>query len=381
MHSELFALSEEQQMIINMAKSFAEKEIKPLAEKIEEEGIFPREIFNKMAELGLTGITTDEKYDGAGQSYLTYACVMEQIAQKCMNVSGLYSVHVTVQNMVQSYGNDDQKERYLTKLARGEIIGALCLTEPNAGSDAAALSSTAKKQGNDYVLDGTKIFVTTGGEAELYIVYAKTNPAAGAKGISAFIVEKGNPGMSFGKKEKKMGYNGSPTREIVFDNCRVPQENLLGAEGEGFKIIMKGLEGGRISIGAIALGIAQASLDYAVEYMKVRKQFGQSLADFQGLQFMIADMATAIEASRLLVYAAATAKDKGLPVAQIASMAKLQATDTAMKVSTDAVQLLGGYGYMKDYPVERYMRHAKVTQIFEGTNQIQRMLIARKIFE
>ncbi|MDT3701142.1 MAG: acyl-CoA dehydrogenase family protein [Thermincola sp.] len=381
MHSEIFALSEEQQMIINLAKNFAEKEIKPLAEKIEEDAIFPREIFNKMAELGLTGITTDEKYDGAGQSYLTYACVMEQIAHKCMNVSGLYSVHVTVQNMVQSYGNEDQKERYLRKLACGEIIGALCLTEANAGSDAAALSTTAKKQGNDYVIDGTKIFVTSGGEAELYLVYAKTNPAAGAKGISAFIVEKGNPGMIFGKKEKKMGYNGSPTREIVFDNCRVPQENLLGEEGAGFKIIMKGLEGGRISIGAIALGIAQASLDYAVDYMKVRKQFGQPLSDFQGLQFMIADMATAIEASRLLVYEAATAKDKGLPVTQIASMAKLHATDTAMKVSTDAVQLLGGYGYMKDYPVERYMRHAKVTQIFEGTNQIQRMLIARKIFE
>lgn len=381
MHSEIFALSDEQQMIINLAKSFAEKEIKPLAEKIEEEAIFPREIFNKMAELGLAGITTAEKYDGAGQSYLTYACVMEQIAHKCMSVSGLFSVHVSVQNMVQSYGTEEQKERYLRKLARGEIIGAICLTEANAGSDAAALSTSAKKQGNDYVLDGTKIFVTTGGEAELYLVYAKTNPGAGAKGISAFMVEKGNPGMTFGKKERKMGYSGSPTREIVFDNCQVPQENLLGSEGAGFEIIMKGLEGGRISVGAMALGMAQASLDCAVEHMKVRKQFGHPLSDFQGLQFMIADMATAIEASRLLVYEAAVAKDKGLPVSKICSMAKLHATDTAMKVTTDAVQLLGGYGYMKDYPVERYMRNAKVTQIFEGTNQIQRMLIARNIFE
>lgn len=380
MHSELFELSQEQRMIVNMTKSFAEKEIKPLAQTIEEEEIFPREIFYKMAELGLAGITTDEKYGGAGQKYLTYVCVMEQIANKCINTAGLYSVHLTVQYMLQNYASEEQKEKYLTKLARGEIIGALCLTEANSGSDAASLVSTAKKEGNDYIINGNKIFITTGGEAELYIVYAKTNLAVGAKGISAFIVEKDNPGVTFGKKEKKMGYNGSPTREVIFENCRVPQENLIAAEGVGFEIIMNALECGRISIAAMALGVAQASLDYAVDYMKDRKQFGQPLSNFQGLQFMIADMATAVEASRLLVYEAAATKDKGLSITKIAAIAKLFATDTAMKVCTDAVQLLGGYGYMKDYPVERYMRQAKILQIVEGTNQIQRMIIARKIF-
>ncbi|MFZ3102628.1 MAG: acyl-CoA dehydrogenase family protein [Desulfitobacteriaceae bacterium] len=381
MNSELFELDEEQRMIVNMIKSFTEKEIKPIAQKIEEERIFPREIFNKMAENGLVGITTDEKYGGAGQKYLTYIYVMEEIAKQCVNTAGLYSVHMTTQYILKNYSDEEQKMKYLTRLARGEIIGALCLTEPNAGSDAAAIVSTAKKNGNDYIINGTKVFITSGGEAELYIVFAKTDPSAAAKGISAFIVEKDNLGLSFGKKEDKMGYNGSPTREVIFQDCRIPQENLIGKEGQGFKIVMDSLEVGRISVAAIGLGLAQASLDVAVNYLKERKQFEQQLSNFQGLQFMIADMAMEIEASRLLVYEAATAKDKGLPIAKISSMAKLHATDTAMKVSTDAVQLLGGYGYMKEYAVERYMRQAKIFQIVEGTNQIQRMIIARKIFE
>lgn len=381
MNSELFELDEEQRMIVNMVKSFTEKEIKPIAQKIEEEGIFPREIFNKMAEIGLAGITTDEKYGGAGQKYLTYIYVMEEIAKQCINTAGLYSVHMTVQYILKNYSDEEQKMKYLMRLARGKIIGALCLTEPNAGSDAASIVSTAKKDGNDYIINGTKVFITSGGEAELYIVFAKIDLSAVAKGISAFIVEKDNLGISFGKKEDKMGYNGSPTREVIFEDCRIPQENLIGKEGQGFKIVMDSLEVGRISVAAIGLGLAQASLDVAVNYMKERKQFGQRLSNFQGLQFMIADMAMEIEASRLLVYEAATAKDKGLPIAKISSMAKLHATDTAMKVSTDAVQLLGGYGYMKEYAVERYMRQAKIFQIVEGTNQIQRMIIARKIFE
>lgn len=375
----MLELTEEQQMIIRTARNFAEKELAPNAARVEEEAIFPRESFFKLGELGMASITVAEKYGGMGLDYLTYILVLEEIAKKCINTAGCLCVHVTVEYIIEKYGSEELKEKYLPRLAQGEIIGGLCLTETSAGSDAASLQSTARLEGDEYAINGTKIFITTGGEAELYIVYAKTDPGKGARGISAFLVEKGNPGLTFGKKENKMAYNGSPTRELIFENCRVPKANLLGQEGMGFKMVMDGLDGGRVAVGTVALGLAEAAFEEAVNYSKTRMQFGQPIASFQGLQFMMADMATEIEAARLLLYEAASQKDSGLPHTKAASMAKMYATDVAMRVTTDAVQIFGGYGYMKDYPVERYMRQAKIFQIVEGTNQIQRVVIARHI--
>lgn len=377
----LSELTEIQVMIKDLARDFAERELAPKAKMVEEEAIFPRESFYKMAELGLTGLTTPEEYGGVGQGHLTYSLVMEEIARKCINNAGILSAHMTAQYMIERYGNPEHKQKYLRFLAQGQRIGALCLTEPGSGSDAASLQSTAvyDESRGEYVINGNKIFITSGGEAEIHVVLARTGQATGSRGISAFIVEKGNPGLSFGRKEQKMAYNGSPTREVFFQDCRVPKADLLGREGEGFKFVMDALDGGRISVAAIAVGLSQAALDEAVAHLNSRAQFGQKIGTFQGLQFMIADMATAIEASRALVYRAARRKDLGLPASTEASMAKLMATDTAMNVTTNAVQLFGGYGYTKDYPVERYMRQAKIFQIVEGTNQIQRVVIARKI--
>jgi alkylation response protein AidB-like acyl-CoA dehydrogenase len=376
-----FELTEEQENLRRTVQRFCEKELAPIAVEAEEKAEFHREIYDKLAELGLLGIPCAEEYGGAGLDYSTYIVVIEEIAKHCLATAIGLAVQGLPQIMIGLFGSEEQKRKYLAPLASGMKLGAFALTEPSAGSDAASLKTTASLDGDSYVLNGTKAFITHGGFADLYLVMAKTAPEKRARGISSFIVEDGVPGFSFGKHEKKMGVRASPICELIFENCRIPRANLLGKEGDGFKIAMIALDSGRITIGASAVGLAQAALDEAVKYAKQREQFGQPIADFQGIQFMLADMATSIRAARNLVREAAYLKDQGKPFSDVAAMAKLFATDTAMKVTTDAVQVFGGYGYIQDYPVERLMRAAKVTQIVEGTNQIQRMLIARHLLK
>ncbi|UCD57732.1 MAG: acyl-CoA dehydrogenase [Candidatus Hydrogenedentota bacterium] len=376
-----FELTEEQETLRRTVRKFAENELAPIAADADEKGEFHREIYEKLADIGLLGIPCPEEYGGAGLDYSTYAVVIEEIAKYCLATAVGLAVQGLPQIMIGLFGSDEQKGTYLAPLAAGEKLGAFALTEPGAGSDAAALKTTAMLDGDSYVLNGTKAFITHGGVADIYLVMAKTEPEKGSRGISSFVVEDGAPGFSFGKIEKKMGMRASPTREIIFEDCRIPRENLVGREGDGFKIAMIALDSGRITIGAAAVGVAQAALDESIQYAKQREQFGQPIANFQGIQFMLADMATSIRAARNLVREAAFLKDEGKPFSHIAAMAKLFATDTAMKVTTDAVQIFGGYGYMQDYPVERLMRAAKVTQIVEGTNQIQRMVVARHLLK
>jgi len=372
-------LNKEQRMIKEAAREFSKKELVPNAGEVDENEIFPRDSWNKLSELSFAGLTIPEEYDGEGMDEVTAAIVMEEIAKGCMATAGTYSVHLTVSNLMSTFGTSDQKQQFLPKMARGESIGALVITEPGCGSDIASLTTTATRAENDYIIDGTKIFITTGGEADLYIVFAKTDIQAGHKGISAFIVKKDQPGLSFGKKERKMGYGGSPTRELIFDKCRVSPENLLAGEGKGFSIVVHGLNHGRITVGAGAVGIAQAAYEAAVGYAKQREQFGKSISAFQGMQWKLADMAMKIEASRMLVFKAAFLASKKQPFLKAASIAKCFASDMAMNVTTEAVQVFGGYGYLKDYPVERHMRDAKIMQIVEGTNEIQRNIIAREL--
>ena len=374
-----FALTEEQEALRRTVQKFCEKEIAPIAAEADEKGEFHREIYTKLAELGLLGIPCPEEYGGAGLDYSTYVVVVEEIAKYCLSTAVGLGVQGLPQIMINLFGSDEQKNKYLAPLASGEMLGAFALTEAGSGSDAASLKTTAVLDGDSYVLNGTKIFITHGGVADIYLVMAKTDPQKGARGISSFIVEDGAPGFSCGKLEKKMGLRSSPTAEIIFEDCRIPRENMVGKDGEGFKIAMTALDSGRITIGASAVGLAQGALDEAVKYARQREQFGKPIAEFQGLQFMLADMATSIRAARNLVREAAYLKDNGKPFSHVAAMAKLFATDAAMKVTTDAVQVFGGYGYMQDYPVERLMRAAKVTQIVEGTNQIQRIVIARHL--
>ncbi len=376
-----FELTEEQEALRQTVRKFCEKELAPIAAEADEKGVFHREIFDKLGDLGLLGIPCPEEYGGAGLDYTTYIVVVEEIARYCLSTAVGIRVQGLPQIMINMFGTDEQKNTYLPPLAEGEKLGAFALTEPGSGSDAASLKTSASLDGDCYVLNGTKVFITHGGEADVYLVMAKTDAAKGARGISSFIVEAGTPGFSSGKTEKKMGLRSSPTREIIFDDCRIPRENLVGSEGDGFKIAMIALDSGRITIGASGVGLAQAALDESVKYSSEREQFGKPIAAFQGIQFMLADMATQIRAARNLVREAAYLKDKGKPFSHVAAMAKLFATDTAMKVTTDAVQIFGGYGYMQDYPVERLMRAAKVTQIVEGTNQIQRMVIARHLLK
>jgi butyryl-CoA dehydrogenase len=319
-----------------------------------------------------------ETYGGMGMSYEDFSIALCEIAKSSVAYAVTISVSAMVQAILNQFGNDDQKKKYLPALTNGQEIGAFCLSESGAGSDAASLQTTAKESNGGYLLNGSKIWITSGGIAKTYIVMARTG-GEGGKGVSAFIVRDGTPGFTYGKKEKKMGWRVSPTRELVFHNCFIPKENLLANVGEGFKIAMAALEKGRFTIGAIAVGCAERALDESVRYALTRKQFNQPIFDFQGLQFMMSDMATEIECSRLLVYQSARDYDRGSPNAKLACMAKLKATDTAMKVTTDAVQILGGVGYTKEYPVERFMRDAKVLQIVEGTNQIQRVVIARQL--
>ncbi|WP_068673842.1 acyl-CoA dehydrogenase [Oceanobacillus sp. Castelsardo] len=375
-----FQLTEEQQMLRKMVRDFAENEVEPTAAERDEEERFDRSIFDKMAELGLTGIPWPEEYGGIGADYVSYVIAVEELSRVCASTGVTLSAHLSLASWpIFKYGNEEQKKNFLTRLATGEALGAYALSEPGAGSDVAAMKTTAKKDGDDYILNGSKVWITNGGVADLYIVFAKTDADAKHKGISAFIVEKGTEGFSFGKKEKKLGIRSSPTTELIFENCRIPKENMLGAEGEGFKIAMTTLDGGRNGIAAQALGIAQGALDAAVNYAKEREQFGKPIAANQGISFKLADMATEIEAARLLTYQAAWLESEGLPYGKASAMSKLFAGDTAMKATVEAVQIFGGYGYTKDYPVERYMRDAKITQIYEGTNEIQRLVIGRMV--
>lgn len=377
-----FNLTKDQRDLQQMVRDFAQNEIAPRAAEIDASDEFPRELITKMGELGLLGIPIPEEYDGVGADFLSYMLAIEEISYASASVGVILAVHTSVGTMpILNFGTEEQKQKYVPRLAAGELIGAFGLTEPGAGSDASGIRTRAVKQGDTYVLNGSKIFITNGEVADIFIVFAVTDPEAGAKGVSAFIVERGTPGFSIGKKEHKMGMNGSGTVELIFDNAQVPAEQLLGAEGQGFTVAMSNLDGGRIGIGAQALGIARAAFDAARMYVQQREQFGRPIADFQAVQFMLADMATKIEASRLLIYNAASLRQAKLPVSKQASMAKYYATDTAMSVTTDAVQLFGGYGYSKEYPVERFMRDAKVTQIYEGTNQIQRLVVAKNLLK
>lgn len=378
----IFQLNEEQEMTKRMVRDFAEKELRPQAAERDEKEEFARAIFDKMGTLGLTGIPFPEEYGGGGSDYLSYVITVEEISRVEAATGTTLSAHTSLCCWpLFKYGNEEQKKNYLEPLCLGEKLGAYALSEPTAGTDAAALKTTATKEGSAYLLQGSKIFITNGGEAEVYLVFAITDKEKKARGISAFIVEKDTPGLIIGKKEKKMGLRASPTTELSFENCRVGQENLLGAEGEGFKIAMSTLDGGRNGIAAQAVGIAQGAMEEAVAYAREREQFGRPIASFQGVSFMLADMATKIEAARLLTYQAAYLEGQGLPYGQASAMAKLFAAETAMEVTTNAVQVFGGYGYTRDYPVERYMRDAKITQIYEGTSEVQRLVIARSLLK
>ena len=373
-----FQLSEEQNLIRNMVRSFAEQELLPSAAERDEDERFDRELmFDKLGELGLAGMIIPEQFGGAGADYISYAIAVEELSRVCASTGVTLSAHLSLcANPIYTFGSDQQKQMYLVPLAEGSKLGAFALTEPSAGSDAGGTKTTAVLEGDEWLINGSKIFTTNGGDADTYIVFARTDKEAEKHhGISAFIIEKGTPGFSFGKKEKKMGIRSSPTLELVFENCRIAKEALLGEEGQGFRIAMKTLDGGRIGIAAQALGIAQGALDASVAYSKERKQFDTPIAAFQGVKFQLADMATQVEAARLVVYNAAYRASHGLSYSKESAMAKLFASETAMKVTTQAVQIHGGYGYTRDFPVERMMRDAKITEIYEGTSEIQRMVI------
>lgn len=377
-----FNLTKQEQLFLQMIREFAEKEVKPLAAEIDDEERFPVETVEKMAKIGIMGIPVPVEYGGAGGTNLMYSMAVEELSKVCATTGVIVSAHTSLCIApIMENGTEEQKKKYVPKLASGEWIGAFGLTEPNAGTDAAMQQTTAVLDGDNYILNGNKIFITNAGYANVYVVFAMTNKALGNKGISAFIVEKGMPGFSIGKKEKKLGIRGSATCELIFENCILPKENLLGKEGKGFAIAMKTLDGGRIGIASQALGIAQGAMDETVKYTKERKQFGRSIAQFQNTQFQMADLETKVQAARLLVRSAAFKKDSGIPYSADAAMCKLFAAETAMEVTTKAVQFHGGYGYTREYPVERMMRDAKITEIYEGTSEVQRMVIAAKLFK
>ncbi|WP_326511782.1 acyl-CoA dehydrogenase [Clostridium intestinale] len=377
-----FALTKEQQLVRQMVREFALNEVKPIAGEIDETEEFPMENTKKMAKLGMLGIPFKKEYGGAGGDTLSYIMTVEELSKVCGTHGVIVSAHTSLcACVVDAFGNAAQKEKYLPALAKGEKLGAFGLTEPGAGTDASGQQTTAVLDGDNYILNGSKIFITNGGVAETFIIFAMTDRSKGTKGISAFIVEKSFPGFSIGKLENKMGIRASSTTELIMENCIVPKENLLGAEGKGFGIAMKTLDGGRIGIAAQALGLAAGALEEAIAYMQERKQFGRPLSAFQGLQWMIADMDVKVEAARQLVYKAAWLKDQGIPYSLDAARAKLFASEVAMEVTTKAVQIFGGYGYTKEYPVERLMRDAKITEIYEGTSEVQRMVIAANVIK
>ena len=377
-----FTLTKEQELVRQMVRDFAVNEVKPIAAEIDVTERFPMENVKKMGELGMMGIPFPTEFGGAGGDVLSYILAVEELSKVCATTGVILSAHTSLcASLINENGTPEQKEKYLRDLCTGNKIGAFGLTEPGAGTDAAGQQTTAVLDGDNYILNGSKIFITNGGVADTFIVFAMTDKSKGTKGISAFIVEKGFPGFSIGKKEDKLGIRASSTTELIFENCVVPKENLIGREGKGFGIAMKTLDGGRIGIAAQALGNAEGALDEAIKYMKERKQFGRPIAAFQGLQWMIAEMSTKIEAARFLVYKAAWLKDNKQPYSIDAARAKLYAAEVAMEVTTKAVQLFGGYGYTKEYPVERMMRDAKITEIYEGTSEVQKMVISGNLLK
>ena len=375
-----FSLTKEQEFVRKMVRDFAETEVEPLAADIDAEHRFPEETVEKMAKYGLLGVPFPTEYGGAGGDHISYAITVEELSKKCASTGVICSAHTSLCCWpIFNWGTEEQKRKYLPDLLSGKKLGAFGLTEPNAGTDASGQQTRAVDGGDCWILDGAKVLITNGGYADVFVVMAMTDKSKGNHGISSFIVEKGDPGFSIGKTEDKMGICASSTTELIFQDCRIPKDRLLAEVGEGFKVAMSTLDGGRIGIASQALGIAQGALDVTVEYMKARKQFGKSLSKFQALQFVVADLETQIQAARLLVYRAADMKDKHLPYGPAAAMAKLFAAETAMHVTTKCVQLHGGYGYTKDYPVERMMRDAKITEIYEGTSEVQRMVIAASV--
>ena len=375
-----FAIRDIDKDIVKLAADFAAKRLAPTVQERDEKEIFDRSIVNEMGELGLLGIPYEEDYDGVGADFLSMAMACEEISKTDPSIGLSFEVHTTLCSWpIWKFGTEKQKQKFLKPLASGVKLGAFGLTEPNAGTDALNGSTTAVKDGDHYVLNGSKIFNTNGGEAEITVVFASTDKSKGAKGMSAFIVEKGTPGFTYGKKEVKMGIRASVQRELVFQDVKVPAANLLGKEGDGFKIAMMTLDGGRVGVGAQALGIAEGAYEHALKYAKERVQFGKPIAKFQAVSFILADMKAKIEAARYLVYKAAYSMNQGVSYSLDAAIAKKIASDVAMQVTTDAVQVFGGYGFTREYPVERYMRDAKITQIYEGTSQVQQMVISGAI--
>ena len=377
-----FTLTKEQELVRQMVRDFAVNEVKPIAAEIDVTERFPMENVKKMGELGMMGIPFPTEFGGAGGDVLSYILAVEELSKVCATTGVILSAHTSLcASLINENGTPEQKEKYLRDLCTGNKIGAFGLTEPGAGTDAAGQQTTAVLDGDNYILNGSKIFITNGGVADTFIVFAMTDKSKGTKGISAFIVEKGFLGFSIGKKEDKLGIRASSTTELIFENCVVPKENLIGREGKGFGIAMKTLDGGRIGIAAQALGIAEGALEEAIKYMKERKQFGRPISAFQGLQWMVAEMSTKIEAARFLVYKAAWLKENKQPYSVDAARAKLYAAEVAMDVTTKAVQLFGGNGYTKEYPMERMMRDAKITEIYEGTSEVQKMVISGSLLK
>jgi butyryl-CoA dehydrogenase len=375
-------LNEQQKMIQKMVREFAEKQVGPIAAELDKKEEYPHKTLKEMAKLGLLGIIIPPEYGGAGLDTVSYAIVIEEISRKCAATGVITSVHNSlVAWPIIKYGTEEQKKKYLPILAKGEKIGAFAGTEPNAGSDLGAMQTTAKLKGDKYIINGDKTFITSGSEAGIIIIFAVTDKEAGSKGISAFIVENTFKGFKVGSIFEKLGINASKTSELIFEDMEVPKENLLGSEGDGFKIALSTLDGGRIGIASQAVGIAQACLDESIEYSKQRQQFGRPIAKFQAIQWMIADMATKIEASRWLVYNAAYTKDQGVRFSKEAAMAKLFASETAVDCAIKAVQIHGGYGYTKEYAVERLFRDSKITEIYEGTSEVQRMVISGSLLK
>ncbi|UCD92204.1 MAG: acyl-CoA dehydrogenase [Methanobacteriota archaeon] len=377
-----FELTQEQQMIRKMVRDFGEKEVKGIAAEIDETSEFPWDVIKKMGELGLMGMNIEEKYGGPGLDAVSYAIAVEEMSRACGTVGFTMAAHNSLCTAhIDLAGNEEQKMKYLPGLATGKVMGAWGLTEPGAGSDASSLQTTAVQEGDEWILNGRKIFITNGHVAETFVVLASTDREKKARGITAFIIEKDTPGFSLGKKEDKMGLRASPTSELIMEDCRIPNENLLGEKDDGFIGALKILDGGRISIAAMALGIAQSALDESIAYSKERVQFGKSISEFQAIQWMLADMATEIEAARFLTYQAANLKDRKVRFTKESAMAKLYASEVGMRATTKAIQIFGGYGFTKDYPVERMFRDVKLCEIGEGTSEIQRLVIARQLLK
>ncbi|MEW5766457.1 MAG: acyl-CoA dehydrogenase family protein [bacterium] len=376
-----FDFTEDQQLILGAARDICREELASKANEVDKKGEFPWDNVKTLAQYDLMGIPIPEEYGGLESDFLSWAAVGEEISRACTTTGAIYGANMLCMYPIYQFGTEEQKRKYLTPLAKGEVIGAFGLTEPNAGSDAGNVQTRAVKDGDEYILNGTKIFITNGGEAEIYVILTSTSPGKGARGMSAFIIERGTPGFSFGRDEEKMAYPALANRELIFTDCRVPAANLLSKEGRGFRVAMETLDVGRIGMGIGAVGLAQAAFEEAVKYSKQRVQFGKPISSFQAIQFMLADMVTKIEAARLLILKAAYLKDHDKPFSQIAASAKLYASEVVMEVTNKAVQIHGGYGYTREYPVERYFREAKLFEIVEGTSEIQRGVIANAVLK